>query len=258
MAESILDLFKLDGKTAIVTGASRGLGRGMAVGLAEAGADVILVARSEEGLSETADMVEEQGQNALSVTCDVTNIEKFKSDVIDKGVEVFDSIDILVNNAGIIRRAPADEHSDEYWDDVIDVNLSSLFKITREVGKQMLDQGHGKIINIASLLTFFGGITVPSYAASKGGVGQVTKALANEWGEKNIQVNAIAPGYYETDNTAPLREDQDRYEAITERIPAGRWGQPQDLKGAVVFLASEASNYVNGHIMLVDGGWMAR
>lgn len=258
MATPILEQFNLDGKTAIVTGASRGLGRGMAVGLAEAGADLILVARSEGGISETADLVEEQGQEALSVACDVTDIDKFKSDVIEQGIDQFGSIDILVNNAGIIRRAPAHEHSDEYWDDVIDVNLSSLFKISREVGNKMIDQGNGKIINIASLLTYFGGITVPSYAASKGGVAQVTKALANEWAEHDIQVNAIAPGYYETDNTAPLREDEDRYEAITERIPAGRWGQPEDLKGAVVFLSSDAANYVNGHVMLVDGGWMAR
>lgn len=258
MADSILDYFKLDGKTAIVTGASRGLGRGMAVGLAEAGADLILVARSEEGLSETADMIEEQGQEALPVACDVTDIDGFKEDVIEKGKDKFGSLDILINNAGIIRRAPAHEHSDEYWDDVIDVNLSSLFKISREVGNVMIDQGRGKIINIASLLTYFGGITVPSYAASKGGVAQVTKALANEWAEHNIQINAIAPGYYETDNTAPLQEDEERYEAISERIPAGRWGQPEDLKGAAVFLASEASNYVNGHVMLVDGGWMAR
>lgn len=258
MATPILEQFKLDGKTAIVTGASRGLGRGMAVGLAEAGANVILVARSEGGISETAKMVEEQGQRALSVACDVTDIDKFKSEVIEQGVDQFGSIDILVNNAGIIRRAPAHEHSDEYWDDVIDVNLSSLFKISREVGNKMIAQGHGKIINIASLLTYFGGITVPSYAASKGGVAQVTKALANEWAEHDIQVNAIAPGYYETDNTAPLREDKDRYKAITERIPAGRWGQPEDLKGAVVFLSSDAANYVNGHVLLVDGGWMAR
>lgn len=258
MATSILDQFKLDGKTAIVTGASRGLGRGMAVGLAEAGADLILVARSKDGLSETADMVEEQGQQALSVACDVTDLDTFKEEVIEQGKDKFGSIDVLINNAGIIRRAPAHEHSDEDWDDVIDVNLSSLFKISREVGKVMIDQGSGKIINIASLLTYFGGITVPSYAASKGGVAQVTKALANEWAQHDIQINAIAPGYYETDNTAPLQEDEDRYEAISERIPAGRWGQPEDLKGAAVFLASDASNYVNGHVMLVDGGWMAR
>lgn len=258
MPETILDQFKLDGKAAIVTGASRGLGKGMAVGLAEAGADLVLVARNKDDLKDTASLVKEQGQKALVVECDVTDLERFKKEVIEQTKEEFGGIDILVNNAGTIRRAPAEEHSDEIWDLVIDVNLSSLFKISREVGKVMLHQGHGKIINIASLLTFTGGITVPSYAASKGGVAQVTKALANEWASRNIQVNAIAPGYFETSNTKPLRQDEERYKAISERIPTGRWGLPEDLKGAAVFLASDASNYVNGHILLVDGGWMAR
>ncbi|MDX1617339.1 MAG: SDR family oxidoreductase [Balneolaceae bacterium] len=255
---NILSKFILDGKTAIVTGASRGLGKAMATGLAEAGADLVLVARDEAALRDTAGQVHEVGSRALVTPCDVTNTDRFKRKVIDKAIDQLGHIDILVNNAGIIRRAPAAEHPDSYWDEVIDVNLTSVFRISREVGKIMLEQDRGKIINIASVLSYFGGITVPSYAASKGGIAQLTKALANEWAGHNIQVNAVAPGYFETDNTKPLLEDEERRQAITGRIPFGRWGKPEDLKGTVVFLASEASEYVNGHVLVVDGGWMAR
>lgn len=258
MPASILEKFRLDKKTAIVTGASRGLGRGMAIGLAEAGANLVLVARTTDGLEKTAKQVEKQGQKALSVPCDVTDLESFQENVIDGALDHFGSIDILVNNAGIIRRAPAAEHPDEYWDQVIDVNLTAVFKISREVGKIMFRQGSGKIINIASVLSFDGGVTVPSYAASKGGIAQLTKALANEWATNNIQVNAIAPGYFETENTKPLLEDRERYNTISERIPTGRWGVAEDLKGTAVFLASGASDYINGHVLVVDGGWLAR
>jgi len=257
MGKGILGKFQLDGKVAVVTGASRGLGEGMALGLAEAGADIVTLARDEKKLKNTAQKVEALGRKVLALECDVTDNSRVK-EVLAEAKATFGHIDILVNNAGIIRRAPAEDYPDDYWYDVIETNLSALFILSREAGKIMIEQGGGKIINIASLLSFSGGITVPSYAASKGGVMQVTKALANEWAGKNIQVNAIAPGYYETDNTAPLQEDETRYKGISERIPAGRWGQPQDLKGAVVFLASEASQYVNGHVLVVDGGWMAR
>jgi 2-deoxy-D-gluconate 3-dehydrogenase len=179
-------------------------------------------------------------------------------DTVNKIIEDHGHIDVLVNNAGTIKRSPAHEFSDEDWNEVINVNLNGVFTFCREAGKQMLKQGSGKIINIASLLSFSGGITVPAYAASKGGVAQLTKALANEWANKNIQVNAIAPGYFETDNTYNIRQDQARFESITSRIPAEKWGQPDDLGGAAIFLSSRASSYVNGHVLLVDGGWMAR
>jgi len=257
MVTRILEQFKLNGKVAIVTGASRGLGQGMALGLAEAGANIVALSRSQEKLEDTAEQVEALGQQALPVACDVTDLKAFK-DVLDQTMKEFGRVDILVNNAGIIRRYPAAEFPDEEWDAVIETNLNSVFRLSREVGNIMLEQGSGKIINIASLLSFSGGVFVPSYAASKGGVAQITKSLANEWARENIQVNAIAPGYYETDNTAPLREDEERYQEISERIPAGRWGFPEDLKGAVVFLSSEAARYVNGHVLVVDGGWMAR
>lgn len=257
MTDSILDQFQLDGKVAMVTGASRGLGEGMALGLAEAGADIIALATNNEKLQNTAEQVKALGRKALPLECDVTDKARVKK-VLASVQDEFGKIDILVNNAGIIRRAPAKDYPDDYWYDVIETNLNAVFMLSREVGKMMIEQGSGKIINIASLLSFTGGITVPSYSASKGGVMQLTKALSNEWAQYNIQVNAIAPGYYETDNTAPLREDEARYKEISERIPAGRWGHPQDLKGAVVFLASPASQYVNGHVLVVDGGWTAR
>ena len=255
--ENLNKLFGLRDKIAIVTGASRGLGKGMAIGLAEAGAHVLAVSTNKENLKSTVDEITNIGGTVIAKTCDVSN----KSD-INKVIELakteFGRIDILVNNAGTIRRAPAEDHSDEFWQTVININLNSVFYFCREAGKIMINQKSGKIINIASLLSFSGGITVPGYAASKGGVAQLTKALANEWAKYNIQVNAIAPGYFATDNTQKLREDPVRNEQISERIPANRWGNPTDLKGAAVFLASSASDYVNGHILLVDGGWMAR
>ena len=257
MSNNIVDQFRLDGKVAIVTGASRGLGQGMALGLAEAGADLVLLSTNSGNLRETKTKVTNLGRKAVALTCDVSDFGHIKNAISDS-LEQFGKIDILVNNAGTIRRAPAHEFSDEDWRVVMDTNLTGLFQLCREAGKLMIERQSGKIINIASLLSFSGGITVPAYAASKGGVAQLTKALANEWAKHNVQVNAIAPGYFETDNTAALLKDETRNREITARIPAGRWGKPEDLKGTVVFLASPASDYVNGHILLVDGGWMAR
>jgi 2-deoxy-D-gluconate 3-dehydrogenase len=253
----ILEKFNLEGKTAMVTGASRGLGQGMAIGLAEAGAKIVALSTSIQNLSQTIEQISSSGGTILPLKCDVTQDEDI-NEVFSKVLDEFGTLDILVNNAGTIRRAPAHEFSDEDWNVVIDTNLNSLFKLCRRAGEIMLRQQQGKIINIASLLSFSGGITVPAYAASKGGVMQLTKALANEWAQQNIQVNAIAPGYFETDNTKALRENKQRFSEISSRIPTGRWGKPSDLQGAVVFLASEASDYVNGHVLLVDGGWMAR
>ncbi len=251
---SVLDLFKLDGKTALVTGARRGIGKAMAVALAEAGADIIGVSKSLEPGSEVEREVTALGRNFQPYACDFAN----RSSVYAFLHEVPEQIDILVNNAGAILRRPAAEHPDEYWDQVIETNLNSQFVISREIGKRMVARGAGKIIFTASLLTFQGGITVPGYAASKGAIGQLTKALANEWAPRNVQVNAIAPGYVETDNTEALRSDPNRAAAILSRIPANRWGAPDDFKGAVVFLASAASNYVSGSILVVDGGWLGR
>lgn len=255
---SVLDTFKLDGKTALVTGCKRGIGKAMAIGLAEAGADVIGVSATLEPTgSEVEKAVTSLGRNFSAYTCDFSDraalkqfAEKVKSD--------HKQIDILVNNAGTIKRAPAAEHSDEYWDEVLEVNLSAQFLLTREIGSQMLTNGSGKIIFTASLLTFQGGITVPGYAASKGGIGQLTMAFANEWGSKGINVNAIAPGYIRTDNTQALQDNKERHDAILERIPAGRWGETQDFAGPAVFLASDAASYLHGTIVTVDGGWMGR
>ena len=230
----------------------------MATALAEAGADIVGVSAS---LEETGSVVEKQVETAAShfrgYRCDFSDrsqltafIENVKTDV--------PKIDILVNNAGTVLRKPAAEHPDEYWDKVIQVNLSSQFVLAREFGRLMVERGEGKIIFTASLLTFQGGITVPGYAASKGGIGTLTMALSNEWASKGVNVNAIAPGYIRTDNTAPLRQDPERSAAILGRIPAGRWGEPEDLKGITVFLASSASDYVNGATLVVDGGWMGR
>lgn len=255
--KNIIDLFRLDGKVAIVTGASRGLGQGMAIGLAEAGADIVAVSTNLKNLDETVTAVQHLGRKVLPLTCDVADVGDIKS-AIAATMAAFGTIDILVNNAGTIRRAPAVEYSDEDWDTVINTNLNGLFRFCREAGKVMVEKQRGKIINIASLLSFSGGITVPAYAASKGGVAQLTKALANEWARYNVQINAIAPGYFATDNTAALRANETRNAEISARIPTGKWGTPDELKGAAVFLASDASNYVNGHILLVDGGWMAR
>jgi 2-dehydro-3-deoxy-D-gluconate 5-dehydrogenase len=255
---AILDSFKLDGKTALVTGCKRGIGKAMAIALAEAGADIIGVSQSLEPTgSDVEKEIAARGRKFKGYTCDFADrasvyafIARVKAD--------FPVIDILVNNAGTILRAPAAEHPDEYWDKVIEVNLNSQFVLAREIGKEMVARGTGKVIFTASLLTFQGGITVPGYAASKGAVGQLTMALANEWAGKGVQVNAIAPGYIATDNTAALQADPVRNTAILARIPAGRWGNAEDLAGATVFLASAASNYVNGTIVTVDGGWMGR
>ncbi|KMT66899.1 2-dehydro-3-deoxy-D-gluconate 5-dehydrogenase KduD [Catenovulum maritimum] len=249
--------FGLENKVAIVTGASRGLGQAMAIGLGEAGATVVAVGSKPENVANTIAILEEKGVKCLALGCDQSDGEQIKA-VVEDTIAKFGRIDVLVNNAGTIKRSPAHEFSDEDWNEVINVNLNGVFKFCREAGKQMLKQGSGKIINIASLLSFSGGITVPAYAASKGGVAQITKALANEWASSNIQVNAIAPGYFETDNTYNLRQDEERYNSITARIPSGVWGKPEDLAGATVFLSSNAANYMNGHVMLVDGGWMAR
>ena len=253
----ILDKFSLNGKAALVTGASRGLGHQIAVALAEAGADVACHSRENGGASAAIGTITNLGRKAISVVGDMAD-HNVPQKVADTVLEGFGKIDILVNNAGMIRRSPAVKYSEDDWSAVIDVNLSSVFRLCQAVGRQMIAQGHGKIVNIASLLSFQGGITVPAYAASKSGVAGLTKALANEWAKHNVNVNAIAPGYMETDNTSALRADETRNRQIIERIPAGRWGNPHDLSGAVIFLSSAASNYVHGHIMVVDGGWMAR
>jgi 2-deoxy-D-gluconate 3-dehydrogenase len=250
-----MNLFDLTGKTAIVTGGSTGLGAGMSLALAEAGADIILVDHNER--TQIASDINKLGRKTLSLTGDLTDLD-FIRKVVDDVIDSFDKIDILVNNAGIIRRTPAIDYSEKDWDDVMNLNSKSLFFLSQTVAQGMMKRGYGKIINIASLLTFTGGLTVPSYAASKGAVGQITKALANEWASKGICINAIVPGYMETNNTKPLREDPKRFKEISNRIPTGRWGKPDDLKGAVIFLASNASDYVNGHLLAVDGGWMVR
>lgn len=250
--------FDLTGKIALVTGCKRGIGMAMALGLAEAGADIIGVsANLELSGSEVSKSVEALGRKFKAYQADFSNrdslyafIQQLKSD--------YPRIDILVNNAGTILRDPAAEHSDEFWDEVLEVNLSSQFILSREIGARMIAHGSGKIIFTASLLSFQGGINVPGYAASKGGIARLTMALANEWAGKGVNVNAIAPGYISTDNTTALREDKERSHSILGRIPAGRWGEPEDFKGPVVFLASAASNYVHGTILTVDGGWMGR
>lgn len=253
-----LDLFKLDGKIALVTGCRRGIGKAMAIALAEAGADIVGVSASLEAKDSAIEReVRARGRKFNGYTCDFgdrralyTFIGRVKAD--------FPVIDVLVNNAGTILRKPAVEHSDELWDRVLEVNLSSQFVLSREIGKEMVKRGSGKIIFMTSLLAFQGGVTVPGYAASKGGTAQLTKALANEWAGAGVQVNAIAPGYISTDNTEALRSDPVRNPAILARIPAGCWGSPEDFRGAVVFLASSASDYVNGTVLTVDGGWMGR
>lgn len=247
--------FDLTGKTAIVTGSCKGLGRGMAVGLAGAGADVVLVDRDEA--SDTAKVIESMGRKALIISADLMSIDPIPS-IMEKALGVFGKVDILINNAGTIRRTPAIDFSEKDWDDIMAVNAKTVFFFSQAVARDMVKRKSGKIINIASLLSFQGGILVPSYAASKGAVAQVTKALANEWASLGININAIAPGYMATDNTKALREDAVRSKSILDRIPAGRWGTPGDLAGVAVFLASSASDYVNGHILVVDGGWLAR
>jgi 2-deoxy-D-gluconate 3-dehydrogenase len=253
----ILDQFRLDGKTALVTGARRGIGRAMAVALAEAGADIAATSAQLETSSEVERAIVAAGRAFHGYACDLSDRAAIYA-LIDRIDRECPPIDILVNNAGAVRRMPAERHTDDYWDYILDVNLNAQFVLAREFGRRMLERGAGKIIFTASLLSFQGGITVPGYAAAKGGVAQLTKALANEWASRNVQVNAIAPGYIETDNTAALRADPERHPAISARIPAGRWGRPDDLAGAVVYLASPASDYVNGAVLTVDGGWMGR
>jgi 2-deoxy-D-gluconate 3-dehydrogenase len=251
---SIDSLFSLAGKTAIITGASRGLGRAAAEALAAAGANVVLVGRDEAALQEAIGLI---GQDKSYVAvADVKDSEKML-ETIALATERFGKIDILINNAGIIRRSPAIDYSAHDWYDVIDTNLNAVFSWSQAVGKLMVEQGSGKIVNIASLLSFQGGLNVAAYAAAKGGVAQLTKALSNEWAKYAVNVNAIAPGYFETNATAALRADTKRKEQILSRIPAGRWGEPQDLAGAIIFLASAASDYINGHVLVVDGGWLA-
>ncbi len=253
----ILDLFKLDGKVALVTGAGQGLGQGMALALAEAGADVAGLDRVPS--QATGEAVGVLGRRYHQVVCDLreTSVGRLNEIVNDIALEM-GHLDILVNNAGTIRRAPALEFSESDWDDVLQINLKAAFFLSQAAGRIMIKQGYGKIINIASMLSFQGGITVPSYTAAKSGIAGITRALANEWAKSNINVNAIAPGYMATDNTAALRANPDRAPAILERIPAGRWGTPDDLKGVVVFLASAASDYMHGAIVPVDGGWLTR
>lgn len=251
----ILESFSLEGKVALVTGASRGLGQAMAIGLAEAGADIAGLDRTPD-CSETQAQVEALGRRFLTVECDLlaTSVEDLNG-TVQNVVGEMGRLDILINNAGIIRRAPAIEFSERDWDDVIDINLKALFFLSQAAARMMQT---GKIINVASMLSFQGGILVPSYTAAKSGVAGLTRALANEWAARGINVNAIAPGYMATDNTAPLRADEERNAAILARIPAGRWGEPEDLKGTVVFLASAASDYLHGAIIPVDGAWLTR
>ncbi|PWQ97284.1 SDR family oxidoreductase [Leucothrix arctica] len=250
--------FDLSGKTALVTGCKRGIGKAMAVALAEAGADIIGVSASleKEGSQVEKDVIA-LGKTFSSYQCDFSNREALHSFIQQLKADGHKP-DILVNNAGTIKRAPAAEHPDDMWDEVIEINLNAQFILSREIGRGMVKRGSGKIVFTASLLTFQGGITVPGYAASKGGIGQLTKALANEWASKGVNVNAIAPGYIATDNTEALRNDKERHDAILGRIPAGRWGQPEDFAGPVLFLASSASDYVHGTVLTVDGGWMGR
>jgi 2-deoxy-D-gluconate 3-dehydrogenase len=252
----MLDTFRLDGKVALVTGASAGLGAAIAVALAEAGADVACHGNTRPSAA-TCERVARADRQSLALLGDLQDRSAPRR-LVEETLERFGRLDILVNNAGIIRRAPAAEHSEEDWDAVIEVNLSSVFRLSQLAGQHMIERGRGKILNIASLLSFQGGINVPGYAAAKGGVLQLTKALANEWASKGINVNAIAPGYMRTDNTAALQRDETRNRQILERIPAGRWGEPHDLTGAAVFLCSSASDYVHGQVLAVDGGWMGR
>jgi 2-dehydro-3-deoxy-D-gluconate 5-dehydrogenase len=249
--------FSLAGRVALVTGASRGLGAAMARALAHAGADVVLHASTTPPVDAAAALASECGVRTACLVADLQRRDA--ADALVPGVlERMGRVDIVVNNAGIIRRAEADAYADADWDAVIEVNLSAMFRLCRAAGRHMLMQGGGKIVNVASVLSFQGGVRVPAYAAAKGGVAQLTKALANEWAAKGVNVNAIAPGYIHTDATRPLADDSGRYQQILDRIPAGRWGEPDDLAGTVVFLASKASDYVHGHVLVVDGGWMGR
>lgn len=253
---SVLDRFRLDGKTALVTGAASGLGAAIAIALAEAGATVACHGNRRPA-DATCAQIRGLGRTAQSFSADLSSADG-AGRLFDAVTSAMGAPHILVNNAGTIHREPAEEYGLESWMQVLQVNLTSVFQLCQLAGREMLSSKQGKIINIASLLSFQGGIRVPAYTASKGAVAQLTKALANEWAGRNVQVNAIAPGYFRTDNTTALRQDATRYQQILDRIPAGRWGDPADLAGAAVFLASPASDYVNGEILVVDGGWMAR
>jgi 2-deoxy-D-gluconate 3-dehydrogenase len=250
-----MKFFDLTGKTAMVTGTSGGLGQAMALGLAEAGADIVAV--SSGNSAQTIQAVGALGRKAQHIQTDLSKADSLEG-VVQQAIGCFGKIDILINNAGIIRRTPAVEHSRQDWYDVLDLNLNSAFFLCQLVGKHMLERGSGKIINIASMLTYQGGINVPGYTASKHAIAGITKALANEWAGKGVQINAIAPGYMKTNNTESILADKKRYQSITDRIPAGRWGDPEDMKGPAIFLSSSASDYMNGHVLCVDGGWMAR
>jgi 2-deoxy-D-gluconate 3-dehydrogenase len=256
MTTSFLDSFNLGGKTALVTGAATGIGAAIAYALAQAGADVACHGNNRPP-DETCARIRQLGRRAIALRGDL-GAKETPEELVNATVEGLGRIDVLVNNAGMIKRAPAAEFSAEDWATVIEVNLSSVFRLCQSAGRRMLAQGAGKIVNVASLLSFQGGITVPAYAASKGGVAQLTKALANEWASRGVNVNAIAPGYIATDNTAALQADPTRNRQILERIPAGRWGKPEDIAGAAVFLCSPAAQYVQGHVMVVDGGWLGR
>ena len=252
-----LEAFRLNGKNALVTGSHKGLGAAIAVALAKAGANVGCHGRDPKPGS-ACDEIRAAGRRTFYVSGDLADA-KVPVTLIEKTIAEFSSIDILVNNAGVIRRAPAAEYPTEFWDELIAVNLTAVFRLSQLAARHMLHKGaSGKILNIASLLSFQGGILVPAYAAAKGGVAQLTKALANEWAPKGINVNALAPGYMATDNTVALRNDPVRSRQILDRIPAGRWGEPQDISGAAIFLCSSASDYVHGHVLAVDGGWLAR
>ena len=253
----ILDSFRLDGRVALVTGSTRGLGQGAALALAEAGADVALLDRGDA--SETAAAIEGLGRRVHRMRCDfVTATRDELAGAVDEAIEALGAVDILVNNAGTIRRAPAADHPVQDWDDVLAVNLDAVFHLSQAAGRHMLERGRGRIINVASMLSFQGGILVPGYAASKHAVAGLTKALANEWAASGVTVNAIAPGYMSTDNTQAIRDDPERERSIIARIPADRWGTPADLQGAFVFLASDAAAYVTGTVLPVDGGWLVR
>ncbi len=255
---SILDSFKLDDKVALVTGGNRGIGRAIVEGLAEAGADIVNLSRGESP-DQIQDSVKGLGRRFLHIQCDLgkASVDHLQN-IINQVVDVMGQLDILVNNAGIIPRAPALEYSEDDWDNVLQVNLKAAFFLAQAAARVMMRQGSGKIINLGSVLTFQGGIFVPSYTAAKHGIAGISKALANEWAAHNINVNTIAPGYIETDVTQPLIQDKARYKALLARIPAGRWGTPDDLKGLAVFLASDASNYINGATIAIDGAWLAR
>jgi 2-deoxy-D-gluconate 3-dehydrogenase len=249
--------FRVDGKIALVTGSSRGIGLAIALALAESGADIISVSSKLEPGSDAEKAITKTGRKFYGYQCDLTDRKSLYS-FIEKVKADHPRIDILVNNAGHILRQPAAEHSDEYWDTIININLNAQFILTREIGKEMITHGYGKIVFTASLLSFQGGINVPGYAASKGAIASLLKAFANEWAKHGITVNGIAPGYIATDNTTQLRADPERNAAILSRIPANRWGTPEDLAGAFLFLCSPASDYLNGTIITVDGGWMGR